>query len=169
MIQVNRVSKSYGDVRALDRISFDLPQGDVLVVQGPSGCGKTTLLRLIAGLEALDEGQVTIEEVIVSQPGHIVSPHLRSIGFVFQRSALWPHLTVAQNVLFGVQGIGRSETTRLLEDLLGSVHLHGLAARHPSELSGGEARRVAIIRALAPRPRRLLMDEPLVNLEPDLK
>jgi iron(III) transport system ATP-binding protein len=148
---------------------LELKNPEPLVILGPSGSGKTTLLRLIAGLESPDEGEIYFNGLLASKPGWVLLPHQRNIGFVFQSSALWPHMTVAQNILFGLNGLKKNETRERLKELLDMAHLKGLGQRYPDELSGGEARRVAIARCLAPQPRYLLMDEPLINLDPDLK
>jgi ABC-type Fe3+/spermidine/putrescine transport system ATPase subunit len=169
MIEVKQLSKSFGDVRAVDHVTFNVPAGDSLAILGPSGSGKTTLLRLIAGLEIPDEGEIYINGELSSEPGWVEAPHRRGIGFVFQAPSLWPHMTVAQNILFGLNGISRRDGRRRLDELLQQTSLKGLENRYPSQLSGGQARRVALARTLAPRPRCLLMDEPLTNLDPDLK
>ena len=165
MIRVSGVSKRYGESAALRNISLTAGEDQPLVVCGPSGSGKTTLLRIIAGLETPDAGEVEID----GTPGRFLAPHLRDIGFVFQRSALWPHLTVAQNILFGVNGLPSAQKRRLAAELLERSGLSGMERRYPHQLSGGEARRVAILRALAPRPRHLLLDEPFTSLDADSK
>ncbi len=169
MITIHRLTKFYGEVKALDGVSLELNNPDPLVILGPSGSGKTTLLRLIAGLESPDEGEIYINGLLASKPGCVLLPPQRHIGFVFQSSALWPHMTVAQNILFGLNGLTKNEARVRLQGLLDMTHLKGLEQRYPDELSGGEARRVAIARCLAPKPKYLLMDEPLINLDPDLK
>jgi ABC-type sulfate/molybdate transport systems ATPase subunit len=169
MIRACGISKRHGLAQVLRGITFEVAQGATLVVRGPSGSGKTTLLRILAGLETPDEGEVYLDGVLASGPGCLTPPHQRGIGFVFQRSALWPHLTVARNILFGVAGLSRNGQRELLSDLLERAGLAGLEGRYPHQLSGGEARRVAILRALAPKPRRLLLDEPLTSLDPERK
>ncbi len=150
-------------------VSLDMPESGRLAVLGPSGGGKTTLLRCIAGLEAPDQGEVRIRGRVASRPNWLLPPHERGLGFVFQSPALWPHMTVARNVGFGLHGLSRSEARRRLEQVLADVGLEALAGRYPHQLSGGEARLAALARALAPRPSCLLLDEPLVNLHPSLK
>lgn len=169
MIVLSRVSKSYGVVRAVERISLEVPAHSSLAILGPSGSGKTTLLRLIAGLEVPDEGEISLWGEVVSRPGWVKPPHTRGIGFVFQAPALWPHMTVAQNILFGMNGAPRAQARGRLDELIAQLRLDGLANRYPGQLSGGEARRAALARALAPRPRCLLLDEPLTNLDTALK
>jgi len=169
MIRVRQLSKSFGQAKAVDNITFSLAAGESLVILGPSGSGKTTLLRLVAGLEMPDDGEVSINGQLASKPGWVLAPHQRGIGFVFQAPCLWPHMTVSQNILFGLGRLSREEARRRLDELLEQTALSGLERRYPSELSGGEARRVAVARALAPRPRCLLMDEPLTNLDEHLR
>lgn len=169
MITLRGVSRRYGAVAALEEVSLDLGEGEVLCVLGPSGSGKTTLLRIVAGLEPPDTGEVAIDGRVASAPGRVIPSHLRGMGLVPQTAALWPHMTVAQNILFGLQNLSRGEARGRLGMLLAATGLGALAGRYPHQISGGEARRVALARALAPRPRCLLMDEPLTNLDPDLK
>ena len=169
MIEVSCVSKSFGDVIAVSDVSFAVPAGSVAVLVGPSGSGKTTLLRLIAGLEEPDAGEISMGGRQVSRPGWAVAPHQRSIGFVFQSPALWPHMTAAQNVMFGLQHLPRPEAAARLAEALERTSCAHVASRYPAQISGGEARRVALARALAPRPDWLLMDEPLTNLDGDLR
>jgi iron(III) transport system ATP-binding protein len=169
MIQMNQVAKSYQETKAVNQISFDVPAESSIVILGPSGSGKTTLLRLIAGLEMPDTGEIFLDGALASRAGWVMTPYQRRIGFVFQTSALWPHLTVAQNILFGLYDIPRKDANKRLHALLDKTSLIGLENRYPHQLSGGEARRVALARTLAPRPKRLLMDEPLTNVDPELK
>lgn len=168
MIAIRHLTKCFGEVKAVNDLSLEISSGEVVVIQGPSGSGKTTLLRLIAGLELPDEGEILMDGELVSSPGWARPPYTRGIGFVFQRSALWPHMTVAQNICFSMNGISREEAASRLSELLERTALKGLSSRYPSQLSGGEARRVALARAIAARPRRLLLDEPLSNLDPEL-
>jgi iron(III) transport system ATP-binding protein len=169
MIVVDGLTRRYGPVVALDGVTFEVPDEGVVTILGPSGSGKTTLLRLVAGLEAPEAGRIVADGRLLSAPDRVVAPHLRGMGLVPQSSALWPHMTVAQNVLFGLHGLPRSEARRRLEHLLERTGLTALAGRRPHQISGGEARRVALARALAPRPRCLLMDEPLTNLDGELR
>ncbi len=169
MIAVASLSRRYDHVRALEDVSFEIASGAALAVVGPSGSGKTTLLRLIAGLEQPDAGEVLLDGCVVSRPGWSLAPHRRGVGLVFQTPALWPHMTVAQNILFGLRGLPSAEARARLEALLVRTGLKGLERRYPHQLSGGQARRVALARALAPRPRFLLLDEPLTNLDARLR
>lgn len=169
MIEVRDVTKRFGKTTALASVSVTLARGERLSVLGPSGSGKTTLLRLIAGLETPDAGDVLLDGELASRPGWALAPHLRSIGFVFQQPTLWPHMSVARNVAFGLGEMPREPADARLAEALEATGLTGLRDRLPGELSGGEARRVALARALAPRPDWLLMDEPLANLDIEAK
>lgn len=170
MIAVHQLTKHFPEgPNAVDHVSFDIPAGSSVAVLGPSGCGKTTMLRLIAGLEKPDGGIVLVDGRRASDSSWVLAPHLRDIGMVFQTPALWPHLTVEQNILFGVHGLRRREARRRAGALLEMMELEGMGNRYPSQLSGGQSRRVALARALAPRPRHLLLDEPLTSLDRGLK
>jgi iron(III) transport system ATP-binding protein len=166
MILVDGLSKSYGETLALQVVSFKIEQGERVVVQGPSGSGKTTLLRLLAGLELPDHGRIQLDGAWVSGPGWATPPHTRGLGVVFQQSALWPHMTVVQNIRFALHRRDQAEGRAWLAQLLEWTGLTGFASRYPSQLSGGEARRAALARAMAPRPKRLLLDEPLTSVDP---
>ena len=154
---------------ALDRVSFTVNDGGAIAILGASGSGKTTLLRIIAGLDVPDHGEVWFDERMVSGPGWAEPPYSRSIGFVFQAPALWPHMTLAENVLFGMGRIPKKERNSLVSDLFSRAGIPHLTGRYPDEVSGGEARRASIIRAMAAQPRIILMDEPLTNLDQKLK
>ncbi|MCX7019424.1 MAG: ATP-binding cassette domain-containing protein [bacterium] len=163
------MGRRFGSVQALANVSLRIEKAAKLAVLGASGSGKTTLLRLIAGLDIPDSGEIRIDDRVVSRPGWVQSPHLRGIGFVFQKPCLWPHMTVAQNVLFAIAAVPQPERQTRLDSVLSRVGLSDLAGRYPSELSGGQERRAALARAIAPQPRILLMDEPLTNLDPQAK
>ncbi len=165
VIEVESVSKRFGPIEAVRRASLAVAQGELLALLGPSGCGKTTLLRLIAGFEPPDEGTVRLHGRLVAGGGAWVPPERRGVGMVFQDYALFPHLTVAENVAFGLP---RRERRRA-GDLIRLVGLEGLERRYPKELSGGEQQRVALARALAPGPELLLLDEPWSNVDPSLR
>jgi iron(III) transport system ATP-binding protein len=160
------VSKRFGSVQAAAEATLCLEPGEFLALLGPSGCGKTTLLRLLAGFEVPDEGEIRLEGRTVADGRAWIPPERRRVGMVFQDYALFPHLTVADNVSFGIP---RRERRRRLPALLDLVGLTGLGARYPHELSGGQQQRVALARALAPRPAIVLLDEPWSNIDPLLR
>jgi multiple sugar transport system ATP-binding protein len=161
------VTKVFGDVRALDRLDLEVRGGERLVIVGPSGSGKTTALRVAAGLEAVTEGSVLIGDRDVTS----VPPSERNVSMVFQSYALFPHLSVRENIGFGlaVRGVGRAETGRRVEEAAAVVGCSTLLGRHPHELSGGERQRVALARALVREPDVFLLDEPLSNLDAQLR
>jgi iron(III) transport system ATP-binding protein len=169
MIELKDVSKTFDSYRAVDRVSLTIPDHAQVVLLGPSGSGKTTLLRLIAGLEIPDSGTITIDDRLVSSPGTMVPPSERSVGFVFQSGALWPHMTVADNIRFALGDLTPGEQQQRTRALMERMGILPLAGRYPDQISGGEARRVALARALAPRPATLLFDEPLTNLDRTLR
>ena len=166
-VRLEKLTKAYGDVLALDSVSLDVDKGELFFFLGPSGCGKTTLLRAIAGLCGLDEGEVYFGD----RPITLVPPHKRNIGMVFQNYALWPHMTVSQNVAFGldVRKIPRSDKGKRVREALEMVRMSQYAARRPAQLSGGQQQRVALARALVIRPDVILLDEPLSNLDAKLR
>jgi iron(III) transport system ATP-binding protein len=166
------VTKRLGAHLALDNVSLSIAAGKVAVIVGPSGCGKTTMLRIIAGLEVPDTGEVVLDGNTVSTAGRtIVPPHERRLGFVFQDLALWPHLTVEDNLHFvlGSTHVSAAERTRRTREALALVRIEQYAARYPHQLSGGEQQRVALARAIVGEPRVLLLDEPLSSLDPELR
>ncbi|GAB1532546.1 MULTISPECIES: ABC transporter ATP-binding protein [Brevibacillus] len=149
--------------------SLQMEQGEVVGLLGNSGCGKSTLLRLIAGLESPKSGRIQIDGKVLVDQGEFVEPEQRGIGMIFQDYALFPHLTVEQNILFGLHRLSKAERIVRLKEMLVLVQLEGYGKRYPHELSGGQQQRVAFARALAPRPAILLMDEPFSNLDAELK
>ncbi len=165
---VNGLSRAFGGRRVVDTVDLNVAAGQVTCLLGPSGCGKTTTLRMIAGVEAVDQGEIWIDGVQVAGPGLMIPPEERHVGLMFQDFALFPHLTVAANIAFGLTGDKTAKAARVHE-LLARVNLEGFAAKHPHELSGGEQQRVALARALAPRPRVMLMDEPFSGLDNRLR
>ncbi|MET0561718.1 MAG: ABC transporter ATP-binding protein [Gaiellaceae bacterium] len=166
MIRLDGVTKHFGDVAAVDSASLCVARGEIVALLGPSGCGKTTLLRLIAGFERPDDGSVTVDGRLVASPAAWIAPEARRVGMVFQDYALFPHLTVAGNIGFGLPR--RTRASRVPE-LLEIVGLDGLGRRYPHELSGGQQQRVALARALAPSPELVLLDEPWSNVDPFLR
>lgn len=169
MLVLSGVTRHFGHVAALDGVSLEVGAGQVLCLVGHSGCGKSTLLRAIAGIETLDSGSITIDGTPVSGSGIFVEPEHRRIGFMFQDYALFPHLTVRENLGFGLRRLPRLEREARIADILERIGVEALAERYPHMLSGGEQQRVALARALAPRPRLLLMDEPFSNLDRGLR
>lgn len=163
------VSKSFGAVRAVDSVDLTLPRGQVVALLGPSGCGKTTTLRIIAGFEAPDTGEVHVGAALVAGPGTWVPPERRRVGMVFQQLALFPHLDVAGNVAYGLRRVSRVGARARVAQLLELVGLAGYERRFPHELSGGQAQRVALARALAPGPDVVLLDEPFSSLDVSLR
>ncbi|MCE7982016.1 MAG: ABC transporter ATP-binding protein [Caldilinea sp. CFX5] len=168
-IRLHQVRKRYGEVGAANGVSFHLQRGQLMALLGPSGCGKTTTLRLIAGFEQVDSGEVKINGQCVACHPHVhLPPEKRRVGMVFQEYALFPHLTVAQNVAFGLHHYGGDKPKRVAA-VLDLVGLAGLEKRMPNELSGGQQQRVALARALAPEPDVVLLDEPFSNLDAGLR
>ena len=168
LLLLDGVSKRFSptDPPAVDGLSLRVAEGEILALLGPSGCGKTTTLRLIAGLENPDAGTITLRGQVVAGPGRAVPAEERGIGIVFQDYALFPHLTVADNVAFGLPRAARRSRVEPVLDLVG---LGGFGPRYPHELSGGQQQRVALARALAPAPALMLLDEPFSNLDADLR
>jgi iron(III) transport system ATP-binding protein len=154
---------------AVDHLGLELEKGEILALLGPSGCGKTTTLRLIAGFERPDAGVVEIDGRVMANGHACVPPEQRGVGVVFQEYTLFPHLTVEENILFGLRKLSAQGRTQRLREMLETVGLTSFAQRYPHELSGGQQQRVALARALAPRPTVLLLDEPFSNLDADLR
>jgi iron(III) transport system ATP-binding protein len=170
-VAFDALSKQFGTTRAVDAVSLAIVDGEFFALLGPSGCGKTTLLRLVAGFETPDAGTVKLGDRIVSGPGYALPPEKRRLGMVFQSYALWPHMSVADNVAFAlrVRKVGEQERTRRVHEALVMVGLESMAERRPHELSGGQRQRVALARCLAMRPDVVLLDEPLANLDVHLR
>ncbi|MFB6080679.1 MAG: ABC transporter ATP-binding protein [Haloferacaceae archaeon] len=169
VLELDGVAKGYGDESVIEGLSLSVVEGEIVTLLGPSGCGKTTTLRLIAGLERPDDGTVRLRGETVSSPSAHVAPENRGVGVVFQEFALFPHLTAAENVGFGLTGRGDAERERRVADLLDLVGLADQGDSYPDELSGGQQQRVALARSLAPEPEVLLLDEPFSNLDVDLR
>jgi iron(III) transport system ATP-binding protein len=170
-ISIERVSKRYGTVTAVRHLSLEVRDREFVALLGPSGCGKTTLLRLIAGFLTPDEGVIRVDGVALSSTDTVVPPERRGMGMVFQNYAIWPHKSVYENVVFGleVRGVRRSEARERVAEVLDLVNLTGLERRFPGELSGGQQQRVALARSLVVEPKILLLDEPLSNLDAKLR
>ncbi|GAA2404686.1 ATP-binding cassette domain-containing protein [Streptomyces coeruleofuscus] len=169
-LHVEGLTKSYGAGEPVLRgLELTVPAGTLAAVLGPSGCGKTTMLRIVAGFLRADAGTVRLGDRVLNGPGVHVPPERRRIGIVPQEGALFPHLSVARNVAFGLTGAGRSERRRTTDEMLELVGLTGYGDRMPHELSGGQQQRVALARALAPRPRLVLLDEPFNALDSALR
>ncbi|MFN3861052.1 MAG: ABC transporter ATP-binding protein [Roseateles sp.] len=166
-LTLDHIAIAYGERTVVQQLSLTLARGRIGCLLGPSGCGKTTVLRAIAGFEPVTAGEIRLDGERVSQPGWELPPEQRRIGMVFQDHALFPHLTVAQNVGFGLRGM--ADAAGRVQQMLDTVGLGHAAARYPHELSGGQQQRVALARALAPQPRLLLLDEPFANLDVELR
>ncbi len=166
-VAVRAVSKRFGQDPVLRSVDLAVTGGSITALLGPSGCGKTTLLRSIAGLERIDAGTITVGDLMVDDTDTFVAPERRGVGMVFQDWALFPHLSVARNVGYGVRD--RAERARRVDEALARVGLAGLGDRMPATLSGGQKQRVAVARALAPEPSVLLLDEPFSNLDTALR
>ncbi len=167
-LEVQGLTRRVGGRPVVDALSLTIAAGQVTCLLGPSGCGKSTTLRMIAGVEKPDAGRILIDGALVCDSQRSLPPEARSVGLMFQDFALFPHLTVAGNVGFGLKGDRRAAADRVAE-LLARVNLAGYEAKYPHELSGGEQQRVALARALAPRPRIMLMDEPFSGLDNRLR
>ena len=169
LLQVNNLTKAFGSKNVVSDISLTLKKGEIGCLLGPSGCGKTTLLRTIAGFESHTEGTISLLGKTVSSPDMSLPPEKRKIGMVFQDYALFPHLTVSENIGFGLNSSGRKEKADRVGNLLDIIGLTHCGKNYPHELSGGQQQRVALARALAPSPQLLLLDEPFSNLDVTLR
>ena len=166
-VLIQNLTKTFGKVVAVDDLSLSIDQGHFVALLGPSGCGKTTTLRLLAGFEIPDKGHIEIDSLPVNGPGVFVPPEKRKVGMVFQSYALFPHLTVGQNIAYGLSK--KEAQAGRVQEALEMVQLPGLENRMAHELSGGQQQRVALARALAPRPALILLDEPFSNLDSGLR
>ena len=166
------LTKRYGDVAAVHDLDLDVAPGELVALLGPSGCGKTTTLRLVAGFLTPEAGEIRMGDHVLSSPTAVVPPERRKMAMIFQSYALWPHMTVAQNVAYGLRfgrHLEKSDRDRRVRDILKAVQLSGFESRYPGELSGGQQQRVAVARALVVEPEVLLLDEPLSNLDANLR
>lgn len=169
MLHIENLERRFGSHHALKGVSLEVPSGKVACIVGPSGCGKSTLLRLVAGLDRPDGGTIRLGEKALSAPGWSLEPHRRGLNMVFQDYALWPHMRVEKIVGYGLKHLGDAERKRRVRKLLDLLQISALAHRLPSQISGGQQQRVAIARALATDPDILLLDEPLSNLDVQLR
>ncbi len=171
LLKIENIKKNFGKTSVLKGIDLEIKEGEIISVLGPSGCGKSTLLRIIAGILPLDEGCVYIRDNIVSSAKVSVATEKRDINMVFQDFALWPHMKVKDNILYGlkIKKLAKEEMENRLEELVALLRLEGLMDRYPAELSGGQQQRVAIARALITKPTIVLLDEPLCNLDIQLR
>ena len=171
-VGIKALTRHYGDVAAVNGLSLDVKPGELVALLGPSGCGKTTTLRLVAGFLKPESGEIWVGGRCLSSPAAVVPPERRRMAMIFQSYALWPHMTVAQNVAYGLRfksGLARADRERKVGEILRVVQLAGYEARYPGELSGGQQQRVAVARALVVEPEILLLDEPLSNLDANLR
>ena len=169
LLEIKKISQSYEKQTVVSNLSLELRKGVIGCLLGPSGCGKTTVLRCIAGFEPVVAGEILLNGVKVSSSGFSLRPEQRRIGMVFQDYALFPHLTVTSNIIFGLHRMSHVESSRRAIEMLETVGLTDAANKYPHELSGGQQQRVALARALAPRPDLLLLDEPFSNLDVNLR
>ena len=170
-IEIEKLTKSYDGVRAISEVDIAIAEKEFITLLGPSGCGKTTTLRLLAGFLVPDSGRITVAGEVLSSPDRVVPPERRRMGMVFQNYAVWPHMTVRENVAFGLRyaGFDRREHKARIARVVAAVGLEGLEDRHPGQLSGGQQQRVALARSLVVEPSILLLDEPLSNLDAKLR
>ena len=168
-LHIHGIHHSFGSTAVLDNVSLTVPAGELVCLLGPSGCGKTTLLRIAAGLEKLQAGSIAIDEEVVAEPGFELPPEERKIGFMFQDHALFPHLTICENVGFGLFRLSRRAAHDRAMEMLSQVGLARYADEFPHILSGGQQQRVALARALAPAPRLVLLDEPFSGLDTNMR
>ncbi len=169
LLRLDKISCRYDGHPVVNDFSFSVEKGDICCLLGPSGCGKTTVLRSIAGFQELVQGRIILDGNVISTPENRLPPEQRRIGMVFQDYALFPHLTIRDNIAFGLHNKSTAEKQKICNEVLSLVKLEGMESRYPHELSGGQQQRVALARALAPRPRLLLMDEPFSSLDVELR
>ena len=170
-VELRGLTKRYGSAAVVDDISLHIEHGHLVCLLGPSGCGKTTTLRLIAGFVEPSAGEISVGNKLISSPAHTVPPERRNMSMIFQSYALWPHMTVAENIIYGLKlrKMSRDVIAQKLTAILATTKLAPLADRYPGELSGGQQQRVALARALIVEPETLLLDEPLSNLDANLR
>ena len=171
-VTIRGLTKRYGDVAAVEGLDLEVAPGELVALLGPSGCGKTTTLRLVAGFLTPEAGEIRVGDRSLSSATSVVPPERRKMAMIFQSYALWPHMTVAQNVAYGLRfgrRVDKPERERRVREILKAVQLAGFERRYPGELSGGQQQRVAVARALVVEPEILLLDEPLSNLDANLR
>jgi iron(III) transport system ATP-binding protein len=169
LLQVNQVSVAYGQQTVVHNMTLQLAQGEIGCLLGPSGCGKTTLLRTIAGFERTKSGEILLAGQRVSSAMMQLAPEKRNIGMVFQDFALFPHLTIADNIRFGIRHLSSNAQQQRITELLALINLENFETRYPHQLSGGQQQRIALARSLAPKPHLLLMDEPFSSMDSELR
>jgi len=171
-VTIRGLTMRYGDVAAVEALDLDVAPGELVALLGPSGCGKTTTLRLVAGFLEPEAGEIRVGDRLLSSPAGVVPPERRKMAMIFQSYALWPHMTVAQNVAYGLRfgrRLDRADRAGRVREILRAVQLSGYESRYPGELSGGQQQRVAVARSLVVEPEILLLDEPLSNLDANLR
>ncbi|MHC8947035.1 ABC transporter ATP-binding protein [Advenella incenata] len=173
ILQINDIRLGYKQERRMkvvvDGYTMQVPAGEIVCLLGPSGCGKTTVLRAIAGFEPVYAGQILLDAQVIAEPDRMVEPEHRRIGMMFQDYALFPHLTIEQNVAFGLRKQTQQARRQRVDELLELVRLADLRDRYPHELSGGQQQRIALVRSLAPSPKLLLLDEAFSNLDTEIR
>ncbi|MEO5332106.1 MAG: ABC transporter ATP-binding protein [Magnetococcus sp. YQC-5] len=169
LLTLNNITCGYDGHQVVRNLSFSVTQGEMISLLGSSGCGKTTVLRAVAGFAPLEAGEIILGQECISKSGFTLPPEKRKVGMVFQDYALFPHLTVAANVAYGLHGRSKAEQNKITKEMLQLVGLEKWSDRHPHELSGGQQQRTALARALAPHPELILLDEPFSNLDADLR
>lgn len=170
-LRLEGVGKQFGSVAAVHELDLEVTKGEILALLGPSGCGKTTTLRMIGGLERPSSGRILLNDKVISSTEAFSPPEERDMGMVFQSYALWPHMTVSDNIGYGLRKhkMSKADSQARIEEMLRFVEMSGYEGRYPSELSGGQQQRVSVARALATKPKVVLFDEPLSNLDASLR
>ena len=168
-LTVDTISVAYGKKKVVKNVSLQLAKGEIGCLLGPSGCGKTTILRAIAGFEGIKQGEILLADKRVTDQHYQLAPEKRNIGMVFQDFALFPHLSIGDNIGFGIRHLRSAEQKKRISELLALIDLEGFEARYPHQLSGGQQQRIALARALAPKPNLLLMDEPFSSMDIELR
>lgn len=168
-LDIRNLSVNLQDKTILQNVSLQIQQGQIASILGPSGCGKTTLLRSLAGFQPVSSGEIYVHDKLFSKPGYSLAPENRHIGMMFQDLALFPHLTVEQNICFGLKSLSKTEQQERIKNVLELTELDQQEKKYPHQLSGGQQQRVALARALAPKPKILLLDEPFSSLDPELR